>query len=185
MTNNGLLSEVIRDGQLITVTKAFRMFVNTLSMAIHDVAVTRVGVFIDRISPKELRMSRSRWVRGSVWSKASILKSPGRVWTKAGGGDGEAAGGVTGDGSQVVADNGTSGAAEAMSSFFTQSNRSSASKYLCCGCRCIPWGVNALRWIRLKSSTSVPRCLTHTSSTYKFTRAVSRLIGWFAGRSCR
>ncbi|KAG8282228.1 hypothetical protein J6590_040460 [Homalodisca vitripennis] len=51
---------------LKTVTEAFGMFVMTLSMALLDVAVTRVGVFTDQINPKEFRMSRSRWIRGII-----------------------------------------------------------------------------------------------------------------------
>ncbi|KAG8258287.1 Lysine-specific histone demethylase 1A [Homalodisca vitripennis] len=45
-----------------TVTETPGKFVMTLSMALLDLAVTRVGVFTDQTKSKEVRTSRNRWV---------------------------------------------------------------------------------------------------------------------------
>src|SRR5436190_22011895 len=64
---------------LNTWTEVFKMLVITLSMAVLDVAVTLVGSFTDQLKLKESRMSRNRWVLGSVWSKTLMLISPIKI----------------------------------------------------------------------------------------------------------
>src|SRR5436190_20479578 len=64
---------------LNTWTEVFEMLLITLSMAVLDVAVTLVGSFTDQFKLKESRMSRSRWVLGSLWSRTLMLMSPTKM----------------------------------------------------------------------------------------------------------